>query len=116
MALKIKGNDDRVRAAVTAILLLGRERLRRGETNDLVQASLAEYRADPEGYKAARRTWPDVRQLGPLANPAAVAHYQALLAATDRLAARLAESKIVFNSLLELDNYLVASLGRVNPR
>jgi|SRR6478736_4075854 len=116
MGLKIKGNDDRVRGALTAVLLLGRDRLRRGETNDLVQAALAEYRADPEGYKTARRAWPDVRELGPLTKPTAVAHYQTLLAAADRLAAKLAGSKIVFNSLLELDNYLVASLGRVTPQ
>lgn len=115
MGLKIKGNDDRVRGAITALLLLGRERLRRGETNDLVRASLAEYRADPEGFKAARRMWPEVRQPGPLTKPADVAYYQDLLTAADRLAAKLAESKIQFNSLLELDNYLAASLGRVAP-
>ena len=33
MGLKIKANDDRVRGAVTAILLLGRERLRRGDAD-----------------------------------------------------------------------------------
>ena len=55
------------------------------------QRRLAEYRADLEGYKAAKRTWPDVRQHGPLANPAAVAHYQALLAATDRLMTKLSQ-------------------------
>src|SRR6478736_6062704 len=58
MALKIKGSDDRVRGAITAILLVGRARLARGERENLVPAALAEYRADPEGYKLGKRTWP----------------------------------------------------------
>lgn len=114
MGLKIKWNDDRVRGAITALLLIGRDRLARGLADDLIRAALAEYRADPEGYKASKRTWPDVRELGPLTKPAQVAYYQNLLAATDRLSTRLAQSKIQFNSLLELDNYLGATLGRVS--
>lgn len=113
MGLKIKWNDDRVRGAITACLLIGRARLARGDKENLVQESLAEYRADPEGYKASKKTWPEARDLSPLTRPAEVAHYQNLLAATDRLSARLSQSKIQFNSLLELDNYLVATLGRV---
>src|SRR4051812_19327167 len=113
MGLKIKWNDDRVRGAITALLLIGRARLSRGERENLVQESLAEYRADPEEYKANKRTWPDVRATAPLVKPADIAYYQNLLAATDRLAAKLSQSKIQFNSLLELDNYLVASLGRL---
>lgn len=113
MGLKIKWNDDRVRGAITACLLVGRARLARGEREDLVREALAEYRADPEAYKANKRTWPDVRETGPLTKPADVAHYTSLLAATDRLSAKLNQSKIQFNSLLELDNYLVATLGRV---
>ena len=96
-----------------ALLLIGRSRLMRGAREDLVRASLAEYRADPEIYKASRRTWPDVRETTPLTRPADIAYYQNLLAATDRLATKLTESKILFNSLLELDNYLIASLARV---
>jgi hypothetical protein len=114
MGLKIKWNDDRVRGAITAVLLVGRARLARGETEDVVPAALAEYRADPAGYKENKRDWPEVRALGPLTKPAHVAYYQNLLAATDRLSAKLAQSKIQFNSLLELDNYLAASLGRVS--
>ena len=113
MGLKIKWNDDRVRGAITALLLVGRARLARGEREDLIQESLAEYRADPEDYKTNKRTWPDGREIGPLTKPADVTYYQNLLAATDRLSAKLGQSKIQFNSLLELDNYLVASLGRV---
>jgi hypothetical protein len=112
MGLKIKWNDDRVRGAIQACLLIGRARLARGEREDLVKAALAEYRADPEDYKANKRTWPDVRETGSLTRPADVACYTNLLAATDRLSAKLSQSKIQFNSLLELDNYLVATLGR----
>ncbi len=114
MGLKIKGNDDRVRGAILAILLLGRARLARGDRENLIQEALAEYRADPEGFKAKKRTWPEVRETGPLAKATDVAYYRNLLAATDQLTARLVQSKILFNSLLELDNYLVASLGRVS--
>ncbi len=113
MGLKIKWNDDRVRGAITACLLISRARLARDDRENLIQESLVEYRADPEGYKADKKTWPDVREMGSLKKPADVAYYQSLLAATDRLSAKLGHSKIQFNSLLELDNYLVASLGRV---
>jgi hypothetical protein len=113
MGLKIKWNDDRVRGAIQACLLIGRARLARGERTDLVREALAEYRADPEDYKAAKRTWPDLRETGPLTRPADVIYYTSLIAAADRLSAKLSQSKIQFNSLLELDNYLVATLGRV---
>jgi hypothetical protein len=113
MGLKIKWNDDRVRGAITACLLIGRARLARGEREDLVKEALAEYRADPEGFKANKREWPDARETGPLTKAADVERYKNLLAATDRLSAKLGQSKIQFNSLLELDNYLVATLGRV---
>jgi hypothetical protein len=113
MGLKIKGSDDRVRGAITAALLIARDKLSRGERDDLVRASLEEYRADPEAYKESRRTWPDVRESAGLTKPADVAYYRNLLAATERLASKLAASKIQFNSLLELDNYLTAHLERV---
>lgn len=114
MAAKIKWNDDRVRGATTALLLIARVRLARGATEDLVAAALAEYRADPDGYKENRKTWPDVRDTGPLKNPGHVARYQALLAAVDRLFARWTQSKRQFNSLLELDHALAAQLGPVD--
>ena len=113
MGLKIKWNDDRVRGAFTAILLIGRDRLHRGETGDLVQAALAEYRADPEGYKVRKSAWPDAREPGPLTNPAHVATYRNLLAATDALQRKMEQGKRQSNSLLELDNYLIASLKNV---
>lgn len=113
MGLKIKWNDDRVRGAATAILLISRDRLHRGETDDLVRASLAEYRADPEGYKERKATWPDARELGPLVKPAQVAHYKNLISAVDAVLRRMEQGRRQSNSLLELDNHLVASLRNV---
>ena len=113
MGLKIKWNDDRVRGALTALLLIGRDRLHRGETEDLVQASLQEYRADPEGYKANKAVWADARELGPLTKPAHVATSRNLIAATDALLKKMEQNKRQSNSLLELDNYLIASLKNV---
>lgn len=113
MGLKIKWNDDRVRGATTAILLIGRDRLHHGKKDDLVQRSLADYRDDPEGYKAAKAGWADARELGPLTNPHHVAYYRNLVAAVDALLKKMAENKRQSNSLLELDNYLVASLKDV---
>ena len=113
MALKIKWNDDRVRGATTALLLIGRDRLSRGKKDDLIQRSLADFREDPDGYKANKAAWPDAQELGPLTNPAHVAYYRNLLSAVDALLARMALNKRQSNSLLELDNYLIASLENV---
>ena len=113
MGLKIKWNDDRVRGATTAILLISRDRLYRGETTDLIQASLAEYRADPEGYKMRKATWTDARELGPLTKSAHVACYKKLITAIDALLKRMEQGKRQSNSLLELDNFLVSSLRGV---
>ncbi len=113
MGLKIKWNDDRVRGATTAILLIGRDRLHRGKKDELIQRSLTDFREDPEGYKANKATWPDARELGPLTNPHHVAYYKNLLTAVDALLQKMAENKRQSNSLLELDNYLVASLRNV---
>ena len=110
MGLKIKWNDDRVRGAMTAVLLIGRDRLARGLKEDLVRASLAEYRADPEGYKQSRKTWPDIRELGPLSKSSRVTYYQELIAAVDQLTAKWTQAKRQFNSLLELDNALIEQL------
>jgi hypothetical protein len=113
MGLKIKWNDDRVRGATTAILLIGRDRLHRGKKDELIQRSLTDFREDPEGYKTNKATWPDARELGPLTNPHHVAYYKNLLTAVDALLQKMAENKRQSNSLLELDNYLVASLRNV---
>lgn len=113
MALKIKWNDDRVRGATTAILLIGRERINRGEMDDLIKASLADFRADPYAYKVNKATWADAKELGPLTNRNHVATYHNLLGAIDRLTLKMQQSKLQFNSLLELDNWLIASLRNV---
>ena len=113
MRLKIKWNDDRVRAATTAILLLSRDRLARGKTGNAVESALAEYRDDPDGYKQKKATWADAKELGPLTNPAHVAYYQKLLSAVEALLKKMEQNKRQSNSLLELDNYLVASLRNV---
>jgi len=113
MGLKIKWNDDRVKGATTAILLIGRDRLHRGETDDLVQESLAEYRDDPDSYKQNKAAWADARELGPLTKPAHVATYKNLVSAVDALLRKMEQNKRQSNSLLELDNYLVASLRNV---
>ena len=110
MALKIKWNDDRVRGATTAILLISRDRLARGKTVKLVQLALADFREDPEGYKQNRKTWPDVRDAGPLKNPQHVAYYKKLISDIDRLTGKWTQAKRQFNSLLELDNALIEQL------
>lgn len=112
MASKIKWNDDRVKEAARAILLIGRVRLARGDTADIVRAALAEYRADPARYKANKAGWADARELGPLTQAAHVSAYRALQAALDRLMEKMTRAKRQFNSLAELDNALVASLEK----
>lgn len=113
MGLKIKWNDDRVRDAMTAILLIGRARLARGETDNWIAESLAEYRADVELYKRNKAAWPAPAEMGSLTRPAQLAKYQQLLAAIERLRGKIAQNKIQFNSLLELDNWLIAGLRDV---
>lgn len=110
MGLKIKWNDDRVRAATTAVLLLARERIARGETFDLVASALEQFRADPEGYKERKSTAAAVTEAGPLTKPAQLAIYLKLREAVERLGTKGAQAKIQFNSLRELDNWLIASL------
>ncbi|MEY4941341.1 MAG: hypothetical protein RIQ93_3076 [Verrucomicrobiota bacterium] len=113
MALKIKWNDDRVRGTATALLLILRDRLGRGKTDDLIQASLTAYRDDPAGYKADKVEWAGVNENGPLKNPLHVAYYQKLVACVENLIRKMVEGKRRFNSLSELDNFLVFSLRSV---
>jgi len=110
MGLKIKWNDDRVRGATTAILLIARDRLARGLTEHLIEASLAEFRADPAGYKINKAAWPEVRATTSLTRAEHIAYYQRLLAEVDKLHQKMEQSRRQFNSLLELDNSLTASL------
>ncbi len=113
MALKIKWNDDRVRAATTAILLIARDRLARGATENLIEASLALFRDDPDDYKRYKATWPDAKGTGSLTNPQHIAYYNNLRAAVDQLLKKFERAQRQFNSLRELDNCLVASLQDV---
>ncbi len=113
MPLKIKWNDDRVRGATTALLLITRDRLARGETDALIAAALADYREDPAGYKLLKATWPPAHDCGPLKQVAQKSYYQNLLSAIDRLLAKIEKSKLQFSSLRELDNWLIASLRNV---
>ena len=113
MRLKIKWNDDRVRGATTALLLISRDLLSRGETRELIETSLALYRGDSEGYKENKAAWADVAELGPLTKPQHVAYYKNLLTAVDELLKKLVQGKRQFNSLTELDNFLISALKNV---
>ena len=110
MGCKIKWDDDRVLGAMTAILLISRDRMLRGKTVDLIQASLSEYREDPEGYKRNKAVWPEAREIGALVKPQHVAQYKKMIAVTDALLKKMAQTKRQFNSRVELDNALVAYL------
>jgi hypothetical protein len=113
MGLKIKWNDDRVRGTTTALLLICRDRLSRGVTDDLIAESLADYRNDPDGYKENKAAWPDMNDVSLLKNPHHVAYYKNLLLAVDGLIKKFNQAKRQFNSLTELDNYLVFTLQTV---
>ena len=114
MGLKIKWNDDRVRGATTALLLISRDRLCRGVTDNLIAASLAAYRNDPDAYKQSKATWPEVGDTTPLTHPDHVAYYQKLLSAVERIVQKMVQGKRQFNSLAELDNFLIFTLNRVH--
>lgn len=111
MGLKIKWNDDRVRGTATALLLIARDRLSRGQTTDLIRASLADYRRDPTDYKLRKAGWPDVRETQPLTNAGHIATYQKLRSAVDGVLRQFVEGRRQFNSLIELDNFLIFTLG-----
>jgi hypothetical protein len=113
MGLKIKWNDDRVHGATTALLLISRDRLSRGETKDLLAAALADYRNDPQGYKENKADWPAVGEMGPLTKHGHKVYYKNLLSAVDALHKKFTRGKRQFNSLIELDNYLVFTLSSV---
>lgn len=113
MGYKIKWNDDRVRGATTALLLITRDRLSRGETDNLIEAALADYRDDPDSYKTNKSVWADVKDTGPLTLPRDVAYYRNLISKVDEVLAKLLRDKRQFNSLTELDNFLVFALKDV---
>ena len=112
MALKIKWNDDRVRATAAALLLLSRARLIQKQTADLIAAALADYRADPEGFKAEypKRDLKAAKDQGGLKHPQHVEYYRKLVAEVERQLAKFEKNKRQFTSLAELDNFWVLTL------
>ena len=118
MGLKIKCNDDRIRASAAALLLLARAKLGRGDYGALVSGALADYREDTDAFKAAfpRRDLAAAKDLADLVEVVKDGRrrevYQELLDAVDVVLARVERNRTEFSSLVELDNYWVASLRR----
>lgn len=112
MGAKIKWNDDRVKGAATAVLLIVRTRLAEGHWGGLIEAALAEYRTDYEGYKAAypKRDLATAKDAGGLKEERRREFYTKLVAAVEVMLTRLERNKTQFSSLRELDNYLVFNL------
>lgn len=112
MGVKIKSNDDRIKAAAVAVLLIVRERMARAQSGGLITAALAEFRNDYEGYKTdhPKRDLTAARDGSPLTNAARREDYLKLVTTVDGLLARIERNKTEFNSLLELDNYLAFNL------
>jgi hypothetical protein len=112
---KIKWNDDRIKQTLTAVLLISRARLARGLTQDLIAEALLSYRNDYKAYKdehwdKTKAAMSDPKDLGSLKNPNHVAYYKNLLVQVDAMSARFKKNQIQFNSLIELDKYLVTYL------
>ncbi len=112
MALKIKWNDDRIKGAVVAVLLITRDRLTQGHWGGLITAALEDYREDIDGYKAAhpKRDLTTAKDATALTDPRRREFYEKLIAAVEVILARLERNKTQFNSLKELDNYLTLNL------
>jgi hypothetical protein len=112
MGVKIKSNDDRIKAAAIAVLLLARDRMARAQSGGLITAALVEFRNDHDGYKAdhLKRDLVAAREGSALTNAARREDYLKLVAAVEALLARIERNKTEFSSLLELDNYLAFNL------
>ena len=112
MGVKIKANDDRIKTAAVAVLLLSRDRMARAQAVGLISAALADLRNDYEGYKNDHpvRTMAEAKDGSMLTNAARQADYLKLVAAVEALLAKIAKNRTEFNSLLELDNYLAFNL------
>ena len=112
MAVKIKSNDDRVKAAAIAVLLLSRDRLARAQPGGMITAALDEFRNDYEGYKHdhPKRDMEEAKDAEALTNAARREDYLQLVAAVEALLARIAKNRTEFSSLLELDNFLAFNL------
>jgi hypothetical protein len=112
MGVKIKSNDDRVKAAAMAVLLIGRDRLARAQPVGMITAALSEFRNDYEGYKNdhPKRDMVEAKDASALTNVARREDYLKLVAAVEVLLARIDKNRTEFNSVLELDNYLAFNL------
>jgi hypothetical protein len=113
MAVKIKWNDDRVKSAAVAVLLICRAQLSQGSAEDgLVQSALQWFRNYPEDYKAQnpQRDLAATRDLSSLTDKRRRDVYEKLLAAVEALLGRVERNRTQFSSLLEVDNFLVANL------
>lgn len=115
MALNIKWNDDRIPATISAVLLIVRADLARGVAGDVIERAVRAWRDDPQAIKALypRRDREAVREPGPLAGTRGAATYQKLNDAADRFLDKLKKSRRRFNSLEELDNFLIFNLRPV---
>ena len=112
MGVKIKANDDRIKAAAVAVLLLSRDRMARAQSGGLITAALTEFRDDYAGYKNdhPQRTMAEAKDGSMLTNAARRADYLKLVAAVETILARIERNKTEFSSLLELDNFLAFNL------
>ncbi len=112
MPVKIKWNDDRVSGTAVALLLIIRTRLSKGKTIGLIQAALGEYRGDLDAYKAeyTKRDMDAAKETGPLKNAQHIEYYKKLTGDVERLMAKMEKNRRQFNSLVELDNFLVFTL------
>jgi hypothetical protein len=112
MGVKIKSNDDRIKVAAIAVLLLARDRMARAQSGGLITAALAEFRNDYDGYKAEhpKRDLAAAKDASVLTNAARREDYLKLVAAMEALLARIEKNRTEFSSLLELDNFLAFNL------
>jgi len=112
MGVKIKSNDDRVKAAAVAVLLVCRDRMARAQSGGLVTAALAEFRNDYPSYKNdhPKRDMVEAKDGSALTNTARREDYLKLVATVEALLARIEKNRTEFNSVLELDNYLAFNL------
>ncbi len=115
MALKIKFNDDRIAATITALLLITREHMHHGDTVELIARAIATYREDPAAFKARFpvRDREAARDPGVLANTKRAITFQRLNETADRLLGKIKQARRQFSSLDEMDNYIAFSLQPV---
>ena len=112
MGVKIKANDDRIKAVAIAVLLISRDRLRREATSGLITGALAKFRGDYKGYKAAhpKRDLAAAKDVSMLTDARRREAYAKLVAAVEALLARIEKNSTQFSSVLEMDNFFAFNL------